>query len=79
MKNLSCIILAFTLVACASPQIYVIDRQTVMEAEAAGDWPIVESDLLKVSEKSGPTFFARDTDNKKDKRLHNILNGELKN
>jgi len=78
MKNLiifSLLGLFFT--ACATPQIYIIDRQTVMEAEAGGEWPEAETQMTKVSQKAGPTFFAKTLDKNKNRKLQNVLNGEL--
>ncbi|MCB0385107.1 MAG: hypothetical protein KDD43_06920, partial [Bdellovibrionales bacterium] len=63
-------------VACA-PVIYNIDRQTVMEADASGDWPDVEKKLLKAGLKEGTTFFAKVRPKKGAEENENILNGEL--
>ena len=62
--------------ACA-PKIYVIDRHTIMEKEAAGEWPSLEKRLLEKSKKKGPSFFQKDQGNRSKKRLLNVLNGEL--
>lgn len=77
---MTCILFALSLIlgACAGPQIYLIDRQTVMEAEAGGEWPEAEEELLTSGEKLGPTAYARSENKKKNKKLQSILNGELK-
>ncbi|MCB9025052.1 MAG: hypothetical protein H6625_01935 [Bdellovibrionaceae bacterium] len=77
MKNILFIILNFLIAGCVSPQIYIIDRQSVMEAEAGGEWPELDIQLLNVGQKAGPTFFAKTTDKKKQRKLQNVLNGEL--
>lgn len=60
-----------------SPKIYLIDRQTVLEDEAAGEWPELEKELFKKLKAQGPTPFAKiETSTKKD-QLYRVLNGEL--
>lgn len=66
-----------SLMACA-PKLYVIDRHTIMEQEAAGDWPNFEDAVLKKSKKPGVTFLQKDSSSTKKKRVLNILNGEMK-
>lgn len=78
MKNiLTYLVLPCITVACASPQIYIIDRQTRMESEAGGAWPEAEEQLLEVVQRAGPTFYKENQDVHKQKRLQNILNAEL--
>jgi hypothetical protein len=62
--------------AC-SPKIYLIDRQTVLEDEAASEWPEFEKDLLEKSKAIGPTPFAKTNNTARKERLYNVLNGEL--
>ncbi len=73
---LGLILAGASLVAC-SPKIYVIDRQTVLEEEAAGDWPQFEGDLLSKTAAQGPTPFSKVPVNNAKARLYNILNGEM--
>ncbi|MCB0391484.1 MAG: hypothetical protein KDD58_09340 [Bdellovibrionales bacterium] len=63
--------------ACASPRIYIIDRQTVMEAEASGHWPQIDVQALRKGQKAGATFFPKSQNLKKEARLQNVLNGEI--
>lgn len=63
--------------ACA-PQIYVVDRHTVLEEEAAGEWPDFERNALERSTQSGPIPFRKTPAGPKKKRLYNTLNGEMK-
>ena len=67
---------ALALAAC-SPKIYVIDRQTVLEQEAAGDWPRFERQLVGKSLASGPEPIGKLPPTPQQKRLYNVLNGEL--
>lgn len=70
-------ILFVALLSACAPKIYVVDRQTVLEEEAAGSWPQFEQELLKKSIAATPTAFSQIPLNKKRARLLNILNGEL--
>lgn len=60
-----------------SPKIYLIDRQTVLEDEAAGEWPDFEKDILEQSKATGPTAFSKTGESIQKKRLYQVLNGEL--
>ena len=62
--------------ACA-PKIYVIDRQTMLEQEAAGEWPQFDRDLIARSAAAGPTPFGELPPSPEQRRLYNVLNGEL--
>ena len=62
--------------ACA-PKVYVIDRQTILEDEAAGEWPDFEREILKKSKAHGPTPFSKVPMSKKRESLYNVLNGSL--
>jgi hypothetical protein len=61
--------------ACTA-KVYVIDRHTVMEDEAAGEWPDFEKEILNKSKQMGPTSFQKVPINARKKRLYNVLNGE---
>jgi hypothetical protein len=60
-----------------TPKVYVIDRQTVLEDEAAGEWPQFEKDLLPKSAARSPTPFFKTKTTAHKAKLYNILNGEL--
>ena len=64
------------LIACA-PKIYIIDRQTVLEQEAAGEWPQFEKEIVAKSLADGPTPFPKVPVTTAQKRLYEVLNGEL--
>jgi len=74
LLSLSSLFLLFT--GCA-PKIYVIDRQTVFEEEAAGQWPQFDQEILSKSKATGPTPFPKTPVNARKQRLYNVLNGEL--
>lgn len=61
---------------CA-PKIYIIDRHTVLEEEAAGHWPQFEKELLEKAKAQGPTAYPKRPPNQKRDRLLNVINGKL--
>ncbi|MGK5083390.1 hypothetical protein WDW37_08785 [Bdellovibrionota bacterium FG-1] len=68
-------IIMIALVSCA-PKIYLNDRHTIMEEEAAGEWPEFEKEALEKSKESGPVAFQKTEMNARKKRLYQVLNGE---
>ena len=60
-----------------SPKIYLVDRQTVLEDEAAGEWPEFEKEILAKAKAQGPTPFPQSQDSERKDRLYQVLNGEL--
>jgi hypothetical protein len=61
---------------CA-PKFYIVDRQTVLEDEAAGEWPQFEKEIVAKSSAQGPTAFQKPDETEKKRRLFNVLNGEM--
>ena len=59
------------------PKIYVIDRQTVLEDEAAGEWPEFESRLLGPGQARTPTPSARTRESERKARISRVLNGDV--
>ncbi|MDX1810808.1 MAG: hypothetical protein R3240_02600, partial [Gammaproteobacteria bacterium] len=55
MKTLVILLVSLFSAACVSvPDVYIIDRHTVMEADAAGEWPELEKRFLDKSLSKGP-------------------------
>lgn len=69
--------LALLVLAGCSIKVDVKDRHTIMEDEAAGEWPDFEKDLVARSKESGPTPYRKTELNGKKKRIYNVLNGEM--
>ena len=67
---------ALSLTACI-PKIYVIDRQTVLEDEAAGEWPEFERRLLPAGEAMVPSALPATTDHGRKERTTRLLNGNV--
>lgn len=76
LKRMFPICFCLGLWGCA-PTVYVIDRHTVLEEEASGDWPELESYFLKRDLKPGPTFLEKTRSDRKRERIWHVLNGEL--
>ena len=78
MKTSNAFFAASILWLCAcTPKLYVVDRQTVLEEEAAGRWPQFEKELLEKSKAQGPTPFSKTPVTARRARLYNVLNGPL--
>lgn len=69
-------VLAVTAPSCAI-KIVKVDQQTVMEDEAAGEWPEFEKQIIQKSQSSTPTPFPTVAASARKQRLFNVLNGEL--
>jgi len=71
-------IASVALSACISlPDVYLIDRHTVMEAEASGEWPQVDQRFREQAIKSGPTALEADPDSARKARSLEVLNSEF--
>ena len=55
----------------------LIDRSTVMESEASGQWPKFEENFLKKGQYSGPLPFPKEETSKRKRRVYSILNGDF--
>ncbi len=69
---------SLALSACISlPDVYLIDRHTVMEAEASGEWPQVDQRFREHAIKPGPTALEADPNSPRKARSLEVLNGEF--
>lgn len=71
------LILISALITSCVPDVYIIDRHTVMEEEAAGDWPEFDKIFYQNVKTAGPTGFPEEPETKRKKRVKTVLNGEL--
>jgi hypothetical protein len=76
VSSLSLLLAVSALAACA-PKVYVIDRQTVLEQESAGEWPEFEKDLYAKTPQSTATPLTSTKVSAAHARLYNVLDGEL--
>lgn len=68
---------AVSLFTACAPKIYVIDRQTVLEDEAAGHWPEFDKEVVNGAKAAGPTPFPKVPPNARRNKLYSILSGPL--
>lgn len=54
-----------------------IDKQTMMEEDAGGDWPEFEKKYHSELLKKNPEAFDQVDDSKRKKRMYRILNSDL--
>ena len=72
------ILACFSSTACVSiPDVYLIDRHTIMESEASGEWPQLEERFRKQALSKGPVNMAIDPSSKRKERAFQVLNGEF--
>jgi hypothetical protein len=60
--------------AACSIKVYRVDQQTVLEDEAAGEWPEFEKEILGKTQASTPTPFPTIGVSERKARLYNVLN-----
>lgn len=74
----STLLFSLTLFGCVSlPDVYLIDRHTVMEAEASGEWPQLDQRFRQEAIKPGPTNLEKEGSNQRKDRVYQVLNGEF--
>lgn len=85
---ISLLVMALMASGCAGlindlvPDVYLVDRQTLMEADASGDWPEVEQRLIELGletmeqPKTGPEPFAGSQDTLSEQTTYGVLNAE---
>jgi len=78
MKKYFVIFVGLSLSACVSlPDVYLVDRHTVMESEASGEWPKLEQRFQQKALKMGATDLAKEPDNQRRERAFRTLNAEF--
>lgn len=78
MKKVFLLLIIVNLSACVSlPDVYLVDRHTVMESEASGEWPKLEQRFHKEALKMGATDLAKEPDNQRRERAFRTLNTEF--
>lgn len=77
MRQFIATILALQITSCATIEVYQIDRHSIMEEEAAGEWPSFDKKYLKSSQAKGAQFFPKEPDSKRKQRVFTVLKGEF--
>ncbi len=78
MKLIILIALMSSLSACSvalKPKF--VNRETVMEKESAVQWSSFEKKISKKFEERGPSFFSKESTDKRRKKLLNVINSEF--
>lgn len=78
IERIVLLISASWVITCCVPDIYVIDRHTMMEMEASGQWPELDQKIYLESLSLGPIPLPDEGDSKRKKRVFSVLTGELK-
>jgi hypothetical protein len=58
------------------PDVYLLDRQTVLEVEAAGDWPELDEEIFQTTRRMGPVSFRGDPENPEKQKLIRLADGD---
>lgn len=70
--------LVLSMTACVSvPDVYLIDRHTVMEMEAAGEWPELEQRFREKALKSGAIDIQDPYSDRRKAKVFSLLQGEF--
>lgn len=78
MKNsLALIFLYLSCLSACVPNVYLIDRPTLMEEEAAGDWPDLGQTLEKKEVSKHPVPLTPQQMKRKDERVTQTLLGDI--
>ncbi|MES2746124.1 MAG: hypothetical protein V4655_11895 [Bdellovibrionota bacterium] len=64
-----------TLSACI-PDIYLIDRQTVLEIEASGQWPELDKKYKDMALRSGPTALESTRDTVENRQIFSMTHDD---
>lgn len=71
-------IVIFCLVSISScvPDVYLIDRQTVFESEASGQWPELDKVFYRDSSAKGPLEVGSDKKTLSKDKVYNMLHSD---
>lgn len=73
--RLTLALLAALLGGCVS-DIYLIDRQTVLEVEASGEWPELDKKFQEASLKPGPISLEKTRDTVERRQIFSMTHGD---
>jgi len=77
IKKTILICISVLAVGCVSlPDVYLIDRHTIMESESSGEWPELEKRFLDDKISAGPVPYEKD-EKQQVPKAHILLNAEL--
>jgi hypothetical protein len=70
------LILQVMLLQSCVPDVYLIDRQTVFESEASGQWPELDKVFYRDSAAKGPLEIEKDSKAMSKQRVYNTLHSD---
>lgn len=77
MRFLSLFVLTTTLFCSACvPDIYLIDRQTVLELEASGQWPELDQKYKDAALKPGPMALEKTRDSIESRQIFSMTHDD---
>ncbi len=77
MRFLSLLAFASTLMVSACvPDIYLIDRQTVLELEASGQWPELDQKYKDAALKPGPSALEKTRDSVESRQIFSMTHDD---
>lgn len=79
MKKFYLIAIAAGLISACAPKLYVIDKQTILQSEATGEFPNLERSLADRASQFEPKMADRTQLKQKQttSKSLNVLNGEM--
>ncbi len=75
LLGMGLILSGLSLTACV-PDIYLIDRQTVVELEASGQWPELDQKYKDMALRSGPTALESTRDNVENRQIFSMTHDD---
>ena len=78
MQKVSLLAISLGLVGCVSlPDVYLHDRATVLESEAAGEWPQLEKEFVDKKVSIKPKPFPAGKEELSGNKVYNVLGGDI--
>jgi hypothetical protein len=73
--KLSLITIVVALTAC-NPELYLIDRQTILELEASGDWPELDQKFKQEALRTGAVPLETTDDKAESRKVFSMTHGD---
>lgn len=76
LKCLGLFLFASAMQSACVPDIYLIDRQTVLELEASGQWPELDQKYKDMALRSGPTALESTRDTVENRQIFSMTHDD---
>lgn len=70
--------LGFTLILGCVPDVYLIDRQTVLETQASGSWPELDRIFYEETISSGPLPLEETSSRREGRQIYQMTHSDSK-